>query len=155
MVAFGGCGGPLIRLCACAKLELTGAHKAATVRPSTSTPFLVFLIAQLLPASAGQNNTLPQGPGGKGSHSASHRAPQSVSAVSKTTLVRRCCRRGLLGLNTVVDDFAPVRHGDFTLVGEVQLTGTILVLRTDNRDLVSRHKSGAGPSIAICKSTEY
>src|SRR4029077_13282669 len=57
---------PLIRVCPCAKLELTGAHKAATVRPSTSTPFLLSLIAQLLPASAGQNNKLPQRPGAKG-----------------------------------------------------------------------------------------
>src|SRR5271169_6974051 len=118
MVAFGGCGGPLIRLCACAKLELTGAHKAATVRPSTRTPFLLSLIAQLLPASAGQSNKLPQGPGGKGSHSASHPPPQSESAISKTILVRRCYRRGLLGLNTFLDDFPRVRHGDFTLVGE-------------------------------------
>src|SRR5579863_10109512 len=60
VVVFGGCGAPLIRVCPCPKLELTGAHKAATVRPSTNTPFLLSLIAQLLPANAGQNNKLPQ-----------------------------------------------------------------------------------------------
>src|SRR4029077_12155703 len=67
---------PLIRVCACAKLDLTGAHKAATVRPSTSTPFLLSLIAQLLPASAGQNNKLPQDPGGKGNHSETQQTEQ-------------------------------------------------------------------------------
>jgi hypothetical protein len=42
----------------------------------------------------------------------------------------------------------PVSVMGILLSWEAQVTKTILVLRTDNRDLVSRLKSGAGPSLA-------
>src|SRR5262245_22420581 len=106
---------------------------AAIVRPSTSTPFLLFLIAQLLPASADKPRVI--------SHAATR------SAISKTTLVRRCCRRGLLGLNTVVDNFPSGRHRDFALMREVHIGRAVFRLRADDGELVAGLERGLGPAV--------